>query len=118
MKYLTKILKVSSNLNSTTTLSVIRQKVESPNGCFRKTKHPKFSEKTNISYPLIRTGTCVYWRVGTVRFLGKFRVLCFLETPIKNLRNIFNKFNFFFMGSSNLKLVKLMHKVTQFKVFC
>ena len=35
--------------------SVIRQKVESQRGCFKKTKHDRFSEKTNISYPLIRT---------------------------------------------------------------
>ena len=38
--------------------SVIRQKVESQNGCFKKTKHTKFSEK---------------------RIFG---VLCFLETPV------------------------------------
>ena len=35
--------------------SVIRQKVESQNGCFKKTKHAKFSKKTIISYALIRT---------------------------------------------------------------
>ena len=34
--------------------SVIRQKGESQNGCFKKTKHVEFSEKTNISNPLIR----------------------------------------------------------------
>ena len=34
--------------------SAIRQKSESQNGCYKKTKHAKFSEKTNISYPLIR----------------------------------------------------------------
>ena len=33
----------------------VRQKDESQNGCFKKTKHVKFSEKTTISYPLIRT---------------------------------------------------------------
>ena len=32
--------------------SVIRQKGESQNGCFKKTKHTKFSKKPNISYPL------------------------------------------------------------------
>ena len=37
--------------------SVIRQKAESQNRCFEKTKHAKFSEKKNISYPLIRTRT-------------------------------------------------------------
>ena len=36
-------------------LSVMRQKGKFQNGCFKKTKHAKFSKKTNISYPLIRT---------------------------------------------------------------
>ena len=31
--------------------SIIRQKAESQNGCFKKTKHVKFCEKTNISKP-------------------------------------------------------------------
>ena len=35
--------------------SVIRQKSESQNGDSKKIKHVKFSEKTDISYPLIRT---------------------------------------------------------------
>ena len=39
--------------------SVIRQKGESPNGFFKKTKHAKFSEKRNISYPLLRTRTYI-----------------------------------------------------------
>ena len=38
-----------------TSLPVIRQKGESENGCFKKTKHVKFFKKTKISYPLIRT---------------------------------------------------------------
>ena len=62
--------------------SVIRQKGESQNGCFKKTKHVKFSEKTNISNPLIRTRTCAYQKVRNVRFFGKFDVLCFPETPV------------------------------------
>ena len=57
--------------------SVIRQKGESQNGCFKKIKHVQFSEKANISNPLIRTRT-----VRNVRFFGKFDVLCFLETPV------------------------------------
>ena len=55
--------------------SVIRQKGKSQNGCFKKTKHVKFSEKTNISNPLIRT-------VRNVHFFGKLGVLCFLEIPV------------------------------------
>ena len=62
--------------------SVIRQKGESLNGCFKKTKHVKFSEKTNISNSLIRTRTCAYQGVRNVRFFGIFDVLCFLETPV------------------------------------
>ena len=37
--------------------SVIRQKGESQNGGKKKTNHARFSEKANISYPLIRTRT-------------------------------------------------------------
>ena len=37
-------------------LSVIRQKGESQNRCFKKTKHVKFSVKTNITYLLLHTG--------------------------------------------------------------
>ena len=33
--------------------SVLRQKGESQNVCFKKTKHVKFPEKTNVYYPLI-----------------------------------------------------------------
>ena len=44
---------------------------ESQNGYFKKTKHVKFSEKTNISNPLIRTPTVrirglemfVFWKI-------------------------------------------------------
>ena len=60
-------------------LSVIRQKGESQNGCFKKTKHAEFSEK--------RTGVSgsVYQGVSGGRkcsFFGKFGVLCFVETPV------------------------------------
>ena len=42
------------NNNWRSVSSVIRQKSESQNGGNKKTKHAKFSQKTNISYPLIR----------------------------------------------------------------
>ena len=65
--------------------SVIRQKGESQNRCFEKTKYAKFSEKTNISYPLrwtrIRTYVCVSGGKQFC-FFGKFGVLYFLETPV------------------------------------
>ena len=47
--------------------SVIRQKGESQNWCYMKTKHAKFSEK--------RTFVTPWW-------FGKFGVFCFLETPV------------------------------------
>ena len=51
--------------------SVMKQKGESQNGCFKKTKHAEFSEQTNIFYPLIRTRMCVYQRVTNVRIFWK-----------------------------------------------
>ena len=54
--------------------TVIRQKREPQKGCSKKTKHVKFSEKTNMSYPQ---------GVRNVLFFGEFGgVLCFLETPV------------------------------------
>ena len=47
--------------------SVIRQKAESQNGCFKKTKQVKFSKKATIRH---------------VCFFGKLGVLCFLETLV------------------------------------
>ena len=58
--------------------SVIRQKGKSQNGCFKKTKHVKFSEKQIFLTPW-------YTRVSGGKknlFFGKFDVLCFLETPV------------------------------------
>ena len=65
---------------------VIRQKGKSQNGG-NKTKHAKFSEKINVSYPLIHTRTCAYQGVRNVQvflgfFFGKFDVLCFLVTSV------------------------------------
>ena len=51
--------------------SVIRQKGESQNGCFKKIKHAKFSKKQTFLPP---------WYTRT--FFGKFGVHCFLETPV------------------------------------
>ena len=47
--------------------SVIRQKGESQNGFFKKTKHVKFSKKKNISYPLI-THTIVFIPIREIPF--------------------------------------------------
>ena len=53
---------------------VIRQKGESQNRIFKKTKHAKFSKKTNNSY-----------RVSVGKkflFFGKIGKLCFIESPV------------------------------------
>ena len=63
------------NLNKPYISSVIRQKGESQNGCLKKTKHAKFSEKMTISYSLCTGGK-------KCPFFGKFGVLCFLQTPV------------------------------------
>ena len=63
--------------------SVTMQKGESQGGCFKKTNCSQIFRKRNISYPLIRTRTCV--SVGEkCLFFGKFGVLCFffLKKPV------------------------------------
>ena len=58
--------------------SVIRQKDESQNECFKKTKHVKISQKRTFLTPWyahIRCSfVCLFFRI--------FNVFCFLETPI------------------------------------
>ena len=66
-------------------MSVIRQKGKSQNGCFKKTKHAKFSEKTNIFYPLICTQMCVYQGVKNVCFLENLACFVFLKHQFWNL---------------------------------
>ena len=60
--------------------SVMRKKGESQNGCFKKTKHAKFSEKRKFVTPWY-AHLCVRIR-GKCSFFGKFGVLCLLETPV------------------------------------
>ena len=55
-------------------LSVIRQKGESQNVCFKKTKHIKFSEKRTFLVCVSGGYKCT--------FFGKFDVLCFLDAPV------------------------------------
>ena len=58
--------------------SVIRQKGESQNGCFKKAKHVKFSKKRTFLTPWY-----AHLRVRNVCFSAwKYGVLCFLETPV------------------------------------
>ena len=64
--------------------SVIRQKGESQNGCFKKTKHAKFYEnyeKRTFLPPDMHTYVCVSGG-KKCPFFRKFDVLCFLETPV------------------------------------
>ena len=62
--------------------SVLRQKGESQNGCFKKTKHTKFSEKRTFLTPwYAHTRTCAY-EGKKYSFFGKFGVLSFIETPV------------------------------------
>ena len=61
---------------------VIRQKGESKNGCFKKTKHAKFPDKrTFLTCWYAHTYVCVSGG-KKYSFFGKFGVLCFLETPV------------------------------------
>ena len=59
----------------------VRQKGESQNECYKKTKACQILWKTNISYPVIRTGACAYQGVRNIFFFRKLGVLCFLVTP-------------------------------------
>ena len=55
-------------------LSEIRQKCESQNGCFRKTKHAKFSETQTFLTPW-------YQRIRNVRFSENLASFAFLKHP-------------------------------------
>ena len=59
---------------------VIRQKGESQNGCLKKTKHAKVSEKRTFLTPWY-AHVCVSGG-KKCSFFEKFGVLCFLETPV------------------------------------
>ena len=61
--------------------SGIRQKGESQNGCFKKAKHAKISEKQTFLTPDTHTYVCVSGGKKCL-FLGNFGVLCFFETPV------------------------------------
>ena len=62
--------------------SVIRQKDESQNGCFKiQKKHVKFSEKKPFLTPLIRSRTCAYQGVRNVCFSENLAGSVFLKHP-------------------------------------
>ena len=58
---------------------VIRQKGESQKGCFKKTKHAKFSEKKTkiFSTPVMHTYVCVSGGTKYLRFFSE-NLLCFV----------------------------------------
>ena len=61
---------------------VIRQKGESQNGCFKKTKHAKFPDKrTFLTCWYAHTYVCVSGG-KKYSFFGKFGVFCFLENLV------------------------------------
>ena len=67
-------IKLIRELNVCLISSVIRQKGESQNGCFKKTKQVKFSEKETFLTPWY-AHTCGYRVVRNVRFRKFWRAL-------------------------------------------
>ena len=62
-------------------LSVISQKCEFQNGCFKKTKHDKFSERQTYLTPLIRPRT--YQKLRNVSFSEDLGCFVFLKHPFE-----------------------------------
>ena len=87
--------------------SVIMQKGESQNGCYKKTKHIKFSENEHFLPPDTHTCNLLKWNLGvkwvrlvcikTFCFRIKLRILC-LGNPAKT--NVTQSFPI------NLKMIK------------
>ena len=84
--------------------------------CFRKTKHAEFSKKTTIYNPLIThiskyPRTKAYQGVRNVRFLVKFGMLCFLETPVLRFAFLpyYQQYSFSHPTSNRLKQTKVYH---------
>ena len=71
------MIKIIWKLSECIKSSLIRQKCESQNGCFKKTKQAKFSKKQIFLTPWYM---CVS-RSKKYFFFGKFGVLCFLKHP-------------------------------------
>ena len=53
---------------------------------FQENKASQIFRKTNISYPLIRTGTCVFQGVGNVRSSESLACFVFLKYPFWDSR--------------------------------
>ena len=89
-------------------LSVIRQKGESQNGCFKKAKHAKISKKKHFLPPDTHTYVCVSGG-KTCLFFGNFGVLCFLETPVLRFA-LLPYYRRIVLVGTPLKLCFLQHK--------
>ena len=74
-------VRICLQIPSTKIWRVIRQKTESQNGCFKKTKHAKFSERRRFLPPDKHTYLCVSGSKNR-SFFGKFGMFCFLEKPV------------------------------------
>ena len=53
-------------------------------GVSKKNKARQIFQKTNISYPLIRTSTCAYQGVRNVRFSENLTCLVFFKHPFRD----------------------------------
>ena len=69
------------NMLEAVKLSVIRQKGETQNGCFKKTKYAKFSEKFTCVYEGVRhtQRACAYQGIRNVSFLENLTCFVFLK---------------------------------------
>ena len=87
-------------------LSIIRQKGEYQNGCYKKTKHAKFP----------------YQGVKKCSFFGKFGVLCFLETPVLRfvLLPYYRRLNLFekYFSSKNISGYIMKYSMVNSKCVC
>ena len=104
--------------------SVVRQKAESQNGCSKKTKHAKFSEKLTFLTPR----TPAYWGVRNVCFLKIWLALfswntCFLRFALLPYYRRFFNFHIFPLMSSflapkvSIKLEKINPKSILYFMF-
>ena len=75
--YLRRVFSLFYRINS----SVMRQKGESQNGCFKKTKHVKFSEKRTFFTRWYAHDTSAYQGVKNVRFSEILTCFVFLKHP-------------------------------------
>ena len=92
---------------------------ESQNGCFKKTKHVKFSKNRTFLLPDTHRYMFVSWS-KKCSFFGKFDLLCFLVTPVSrfalflfayDLQSVFNnlkvKTDFWKASNSRFKKVTI-----------